>query len=183
MLVTLDPRAVGRHYLTRTGRQGAGDACVDALRLVGSRGTAELFLASPLLVGPSVLGYDPYLARGAAQRWGVRLVDIDELVDYAEVLFVTVPPTPTAKHLLDRSGVMGATVPRPATSALVAALDTMGEEARFVRDLIAARGHAVLAIDTCVVGASSMERLPVETAGTHTVRQFKSIPLGRRSQS
>ena len=38
------------------------------------------------------------------------------------------------------------------TIALVCALDTKGDEARFVRDVIAARGHRVLVVDTGVVG-------------------------------
>jgi predicted TIM-barrel enzyme len=32
------------------------------------------------------------------------------------------------------------------------------------------------------VGASSMERLPVETAITDTVREFKAVPVGRRDE-
>ena len=52
-----------------------------------------------------VLGYDPYLPDGVAERWGVVRVDIDELVDESEVVFVTVPPTPTAKHLLNRERI------------------------------------------------------------------------------
>jgi uncharacterized protein (UPF0261 family) len=39
-----------------------------------------------------------------------------------------------------------------ASIALIAALDTKGDEARFVRDLIAARGHRVVVIDSGVVG-------------------------------
>ncbi len=57
-------------------------------------------LGPPRLAG-SVSGYDPYLPEGLAEHWGVRRVDIDTLVDESEVVFVTVPPTPTAKHLLD----------------------------------------------------------------------------------
>ena len=53
----------------------------------------------------SVLGYDPYLPDGVAERWGVTRVEIDRLVDESEVVFVTVPPTPTAKHLLDRARI------------------------------------------------------------------------------
>ncbi|MGH2351111.1 MAG: NAD(P)-dependent oxidoreductase [Chloroflexota bacterium] len=58
----------------------------------------------PDLAG-QVLGYDPYLPDGVAERWGVHRVDVDSLVDESEVVFVTVPPTPTAKHLLDRSRI------------------------------------------------------------------------------
>ncbi len=39
-----------------------------------------------------------------------------------------------------------------ATIAIIAALDTKGEEARFVRDLIAAQGHRPLVVDTGVLG-------------------------------
>jgi D-3-phosphoglycerate dehydrogenase len=52
-----------------------------------------------------VLGYDPFLAPAATAGWGVRLVDVDTLVDESEVVFVTVPPTPTAHHLLDRGRI------------------------------------------------------------------------------
>lgn len=52
-----------------------------------------------------VLGYDPYLPDGVAERWGVARVDIDDLIDDSEVVFVTVPPTPTAKHLLSRERI------------------------------------------------------------------------------
>ncbi len=45
------------------------------------------------------------------------------------------------------------------------------EDARYVQERTAAVGF---------IGASSMERLPVETAITETVRQFKDIPLQRR---
>jgi len=48
------------------------------------------------------------------------------------------------------------------------------EDARYVQERTGAVGF---------VGASSMERLPVETAITETVREFKSIPIGRRAQS
>ncbi len=40
---------------------------------------------------------------------------------------------------------------------LVCALDTKGEEARLVRDYIAARGHRVLVIDTGVVGEPAFQ--------------------------
>jgi phosphoglycerate dehydrogenase-like enzyme len=58
----------------------------------------------PDLAG-QVVGYDPFLPDGVAERWGVRRVEIDELVDQSEVVFVTVPPTPSAKHLLNRERI------------------------------------------------------------------------------
>ena len=52
-----------------------------------------------------VLGYDPYLPEDVAETWGVTRVDIDRLVEESEVVFVTVPPTPSAKHLLNRERI------------------------------------------------------------------------------
>ena len=46
------------------------------------------------------------------------------------------------------------------------------DDARYVLARCAAAGF---------VGASSMERLPVETAITETVREFKAVPVGRRA--
>lgn len=53
----------------------------------------------------SVAGYDPYLPDGVAEAWGVRRVDIDALVETSEVVFVTVPPTPSATSLLNRERI------------------------------------------------------------------------------
>jgi phosphoglycerate dehydrogenase-like enzyme len=52
-----------------------------------------------------VLGYDPFLPEGVAEAWDVERVTLDELVDRSEVVFVAVPPTPSAKHLLDRERI------------------------------------------------------------------------------
>jgi len=52
-----------------------------------------------------VVGYDPFLPEGVAESWGVRRVEIDTLVDESDVVFVTVPPTPSAKHLLDEARI------------------------------------------------------------------------------
>lgn len=49
-----------------------------------------------------VMGYDPFLPPAMAEGWGVRPVSMEELVERAEVVFVTVPPTPSAHHLLSR---------------------------------------------------------------------------------
>ena len=66
-------------------------------------------LAADAATGPDlrgqVLGYDPYVPDGVAERWGVGRVDLDTLVDASEVVFVTVPPTPTARHLFNEERI------------------------------------------------------------------------------
>ena len=52
-----------------------------------------------------VLGYDPFLPASVAEGWGVRLVDMDTLVEQSEVIFVLAPPTPSARHLLSRDRI------------------------------------------------------------------------------
>lgn len=56
-------------------------------------------------LGATVRAYDPYVAATGAQSSGATLVDMDELVAASDVVFVTVPPTPSARHLLDRRRV------------------------------------------------------------------------------
>jgi len=66
-------------------------------------------LAADAATGPDlaggVWGYDPFLPDGVAEGWGVRRVDVDTLVEESDVLFVTVPPTPSAKTLLNRERI------------------------------------------------------------------------------
>lgn len=56
-------------------------------------------------LGSRVESYDPFLSVSDAKLMDVSLVGIDRLVDTAEVLFVTVPPTPTAFNLLNRERI------------------------------------------------------------------------------
>jgi len=86
----------------RVGVIGLGQIGGRVARWCAALGTDAT--TGPDLAG-SVLGYDPYLPEGVAERWGVRRVEMDELVDQSEVVFVTVPPTPTAKHLLSRERI------------------------------------------------------------------------------
>lgn len=66
-------------------------------------------LAGDAATGPHlagrVLGYDPFLAAEVVEQWGVRPVEMDRLVDESEVVFITVPPTPSAKHLLNEARI------------------------------------------------------------------------------
>ena len=68
-----------------------------------------LALAADAATGPQlagqVLGYDPFLPAGVAEGWGVRRADVDTLVAESEVVFVAVPPTPSARHLLGQARI------------------------------------------------------------------------------
>ncbi|MCZ6677265.1 MAG: NAD(P)-dependent oxidoreductase [Candidatus Poribacteria bacterium] len=55
--------------------------------------------------GARVDGYDPFIPDALFKEWDVRSVDMDTLVDEAEIVFVAVPPTPSAKHLLTRERI------------------------------------------------------------------------------
>lgn len=52
--------------------------------------------------GAEVYGHDPYLPAAAFKDMDIRSVSPDELVEHAQIVFVTVPPTPSAKALLSR---------------------------------------------------------------------------------
>ncbi len=109
-----------------------------------------------------VLGYDPYLPDGMAEGWGVRRVDVDALVAECEVLFVTVPPTPSATLLLDRERIgrlrrgalvvivtraravdMGALRERVVADELAAALDVYDVEPLPADDPLRGRANVV----------------------------------------
>ncbi|MBI1925545.1 hydroxyacid dehydrogenase [Candidatus Poribacteria bacterium] len=55
--------------------------------------------------GATVDGYDPFVPESVCKGWGVRPVDMDTLVSEAEIVFVAVPPTPSARHLLSRERI------------------------------------------------------------------------------
>jgi phosphoglycerate dehydrogenase-like enzyme len=52
-------------------------------------------------LGSSVQGYDPYAPAERFATTGARRVDLDDLCAAAEVLFVAVPPTPSAIGMID----------------------------------------------------------------------------------
>lgn len=56
-------------------------------------------------LGATVRGFDPFVPEARVREWGVEPVSLDRLVDESEVLFVLVPPTPSAKHLLNRERI------------------------------------------------------------------------------
>ncbi|MBI4551521.1 MAG: hypothetical protein HY710_04590 [Candidatus Latescibacteria bacterium] len=56
-------------------------------------------------LGATVVGYDPFIPVAVAREWGADPVSLDALVDEAEVLFITVPPTPSATKIVSAERV------------------------------------------------------------------------------
>jgi D-3-phosphoglycerate dehydrogenase len=56
-------------------------------------------------LGARVLGYDPFITKARLDELGVEAVEMDHLVANCEVVFVTIPPTPSAKHILSRERI------------------------------------------------------------------------------
>lgn len=55
--------------------------------------------------GATVMGFDPFVPDELLQEWNVERADMDTLVDRADIVFVSVPPTPSARHLLNRERI------------------------------------------------------------------------------
>ena len=55
--------------------------------------------------GATVDGFDPYVDVALLREWDVRPVEMDLLVDEADIVFIAVPPTPSARHLLSRERI------------------------------------------------------------------------------
>lgn len=51
-------------------------------------------------LGSDVAAYDPYAPDTRFTDSGARRMDMDALVEHSEVLFVAIPPTPSARHVL-----------------------------------------------------------------------------------
>lgn len=82
------------------GELGTKHVGVLGLGSIGSR-VARWCVA----LGSTVRGFDPFVPEATVRGWGVAPVALDRLVDETEVLFVLVPPTPSAKHLLNRERI------------------------------------------------------------------------------
>ncbi len=82
------------------GDLGTKQVGVIGLGAIGSR-VARWCVA----LGSTVRGFDPFVPEATVRGWGVEPVALDALVDESEVLFVLVPPTPSAKHLLNRERI------------------------------------------------------------------------------
>lgn len=55
--------------------------------------------------GATVMGFDPYVPDELLQEWDVQRADMDTLADSSDIVFVAVPPTPSARHLLNRERI------------------------------------------------------------------------------
>lgn len=55
--------------------------------------------------GMEVLGYDPVLTQDAAQKIGVKLVSIDEILEQADIITVHVPLSNETKNLIDKNAL------------------------------------------------------------------------------
>jgi D-3-phosphoglycerate dehydrogenase len=84
------------------GDLGTKQVGVIGLGAIGSR-VARWCVA----LGSTVRGFDPFVPEATVQSWGVEPVTLDRLVEESEVAFVLVPPTPSAKHLLNRERIGG----------------------------------------------------------------------------
>ncbi|MGA1196315.1 MAG: NAD(P)-dependent oxidoreductase [Candidatus Latescibacterota bacterium] len=56
-------------------------------------------------LGSRVLGYDPFISKEKLDELGVEPVEMDELVEACDVVFVTIPPTPSAEKILSRERI------------------------------------------------------------------------------
>jgi D-3-phosphoglycerate dehydrogenase len=55
--------------------------------------------------GATVVGFDPYVSEELLQEWDVQRADMDTLADSSDIVFIAVPPTPSARHLLNRERI------------------------------------------------------------------------------
>lgn len=56
-------------------------------------------------LGAEVIGYDPFIPKERFAYLGVEPMEMDRLVEIVEVLFVAIPPTPSAKEILSRERI------------------------------------------------------------------------------
>ena len=56
-------------------------------------------------LGSRVLGYDPFISKEKLDELGVEPVEMDDLVAVCDVVFVTIPPTPSAEKILSRDRI------------------------------------------------------------------------------
>jgi D-3-phosphoglycerate dehydrogenase len=55
--------------------------------------------------GATVYGYDPFIPEEAAGACGAEPMALDRLVETVDILFITVPPTPSAEKIVSRERV------------------------------------------------------------------------------
>lgn len=82
-----------------------GDLGTKQVGVVGMGQIGRRIAAACVALEANVCGYDPFVPEALYESLGVARVDMDTLVDVAEVVFVAVPPTPSARHLLNRERI------------------------------------------------------------------------------
>ena len=55
--------------------------------------------------GCRLLAYDPYLSEEAAERLGVRLTDLPQLLEMSDVVSLHAPLTPETRHMIDEAAL------------------------------------------------------------------------------
>lgn len=56
-------------------------------------------------LGATVAGYDPFLPEETFRSCGASRMTLDELIQFVDILFITVPPTPSAEKIVSRERV------------------------------------------------------------------------------
>lgn len=57
-------------------------------------------------LGATVFGYDPFIPETAARACGAEPAPLDRVIDEAEILFIAVPPTPSAEKIVSDERVL-----------------------------------------------------------------------------
>jgi D-3-phosphoglycerate dehydrogenase len=83
-----------------------GDLGTKRVGVVGLGQIGRRVAQGCIALGATVNGFDPFLPGETIQSWGVMPVDLDTLIDRAEVVFITVPPTPSARGMVNRERIL-----------------------------------------------------------------------------
>jgi len=82
-----------------------GDLGTKRVGVMGMGQIGRRIAAFCVAFGADVCGHDPFVPDAVYDRLGVAKVDIDALVDRSQIVFVAIPPSPSAKHLLNRERI------------------------------------------------------------------------------
>lgn len=138
-----------QHALTATGEWKGGESGVFQTRRldglnVGLVGASLVGKATARLLAPfrcNLLMADPYLSKLEAERMGVRLMPLDEMIPLCDVLSLHAPANPDCRHMLN-----AANIPTMKDGCLLVntARGMLVDEAALVRELRTGRIAACL---------------------------------------